>query len=93
MLKGLDKLTRQLDGAEKALKELDGELGTIHFDPSDPTSIEKAITDIETIIDERVGQYASNPIIQPLIEAMKETYRSGILERASEARLNSDDSK
>ena len=32
---GLDKLTRDLEAAQKALSELDGELGAVGMDPHD----------------------------------------------------------
>lgn len=87
MLKGLDKLQRQLKEAQEILKDLDGDLCTVNFDPSDPSSIEEAVQQVETVIDERIGRYASNPIIEPLAAEMKERYRAEILERASAARL------
>ncbi|MFJ5295629.1 hypothetical protein ACIQAL_03755 [Pseudomonas sp. NPDC088368] len=87
MLKGLDQLQRQLKEAEAVLKALDGDLCTVNFDPTDPASIEEAVQQVEAVIDERIGRYASNPIIEPLAVEMKERYRSEILERASAARL------
>lgn len=87
-ISGLDGLGRQLEDAQKALSELDGELGTVNFTPDDPASIEAAIRQIEDIIDERVGQYASNPFVAPLIDGLKEQYREGIIEQAAAARLS-----
>lgn len=87
-ISGLDGLSRQLEDAQKALSELDGELGTVKFNPDDPASIEAAIRQIEDIIDERVGQYASNPFVAPMIDGLKEQYREGIIEQAAAARLN-----
>lgn len=84
---GLDKLTRQLDEAQKAAEALNGELGTVTFDPNDPASIEVAIQEVERLVDERLGSYASNSIIGPLAESIKEQYRAGILGKAAEARL------
>ncbi len=84
---GLDKLSKQLSDAQKALEMLDGELGTVSFDPDDPASIEAAIQSVETIIDDRLGPFVSNPIIAPLAEQMKEKYREAIIDRAAEARL------
>lgn len=84
---GLDKLSKQLSDAQKALEMLDGELGTVSFDPDDPASIEAAIQSVETIIDDRLGPFASNPIIAPLAEQMKDKYREAIIDRAAEARL------
>lgn len=84
---GLDSISKQLTDAQKALEALDGELGTVSFNPDDPASIEAAIQSIETIIDDRLGPFASNPIIAPLAEQMKEKYREAIIDRAAEARL------
>jgi len=88
---GLDKLTKQFDDAQKALAALDGELGSVRFNPHDPGSIESAIQEVEAMIDARVGEYASNPIIGQLIGGLKERYRQGILDRAAEARMGEAD--
>jgi hypothetical protein len=90
-ISGLDDLSGQLTDAQKALEALDGELGTVSFDPDDPASIEAAIQSVEAVIDERLSPYASNPIIAPLAEEMKEKYREAIIDRAAEARLNGSD--
>ncbi|MBM5456397.1 hypothetical protein H8F21_02305 [Pseudomonas sp. P66] len=87
MIKGLDQLQRDLKQAQIALKELDGTLCTINFDPFDPASIEHAIQEVSNTIDQRVGVYAGNPFVGPLIEGMKENYRSRIIEQAAEKRL------
>lgn len=84
---GLDQLTRQFDEAQKALAELDGELGTVSFNPNDPASIEAAIQNVELLVDEKLGEYSDNPIIGPLAMDMKESYRDAIIERAAAARL------
>tara|TARA_Y100000052_G_C2955393_1_gene89750 strand:+ start:13687 stop:13968 length:282 start_codon:yes stop_codon:yes gene_type:complete len=84
---GFDKLQRNLKDAQRALENLDGELGSVSFNPNDPESIDAAICEIEKIIDEKVGRYHSNPIIGPLAEEMKQSYREGILEKAAQARL------
>jgi hypothetical protein len=55
---GLDKLTRTLHDAQKAIAALDGELGAVNFNPHDPGSIEAAIAQMEAMIDERLGDYA-----------------------------------
>ena len=87
---GLDELTRQLEDAQKAFQELDGELGTVNFDPHDPQSIDLAIRTMEGIIDARVGRYANNSIVAPLIDDLKESYRAAILEKAATARIEGD---
>lgn len=90
-INGLDSLQRQLKEASRALEALDGELGTVRFDPHDPSSIEAAIQQISHIIDEKVGGYSSNPIIGPLAQEMKENYRENIIQKAAEARLKGND--
>ena len=87
---GLDKLQKNLKDAQRALSELDGELGVVNFDPNDPASIEGAIQSVNRMIDDRLGEYSSNLIVGPLAEQMKEKYRESILEKAAEARLKSD---
>ena len=87
---GLDKLQKNLKDAQRALSELDGELGVVNFDPNDPASIEGAIQSVNRMIDDRLGEYSSNLIVGPLAEQMKEKYRESILEKAGEARLESD---
>ena len=83
---GLDKLSRDLEDAQKAMTAMDGELGSVRFDPHDPASIEAAIQEVDRLIDERLGSYASNPLIGPLAEGMKEQYRQGIIDKAAAAR-------
>ena len=91
MIKGLDKLQRDLKQAEAAFRELDGNLCTVNYDPFDPASIEQEIQKVRDTIDQRVGQYASNPIVGPMIEEMKENYRTQIIEKAAEKRLAGDE--
>lgn len=86
---GLDELSRELKNAEMALETLDGELGTVTFDANDPESIETAILSVETIINEKLGEYAGNSFIGPLAEQMKEHYREAIIDRAAAIRLGS----
>jgi hypothetical protein len=84
---GLNGLTRQLEDAQKALAALDGQIGTVGFDPNDPESIEAAIQQVELMIDDRVGAYAHNPFVAPFIEQIKEQYREHIIQKAAAARL------
>ncbi|MGG2041269.1 hypothetical protein [Burkholderia gladioli] len=89
-IEGLDKLARDLDAAQKALSELDGELGSVSMDPYDPASIEAAIQEADRLVDERVAPYASNPLVAQLVEGVKEAQREALLERAAAARLEND---
>lgn len=89
-IEGLDKLQRQLEDAQRAFQELDGELGRVTFDPHEPASIEHAVQEMTRMIDDRVGRYAANPIVAPLVDEMKVKYREAIVEKAAAERLKSE---
>lgn len=88
---GLDKLTKQLEQAQKALEELDGELGTVSFDPNDPASIETAIQQANTMLEAKVAPWADNPLVEQMLDGIKEQFRETIIERAAAGRLESDE--
>lgn len=85
---GLDKLQRHLKEAEKAFTELDGEIAVLRFDPTDFTSVETAIADMEVALDDKAAPYLRNPFVEPLIQQLKAAYRSRILEEADKARVS-----
>jgi hypothetical protein len=89
-MSGFDRITKTLEEAAKAVEGIDGELGSVSFDPNDPGSIETAIAEIARIVDDKLGGYESNPIVAQMADAMKESYRQGILEKAAAARLEDD---
>ncbi|MTW18787.1 hypothetical protein GJ689_21535 [Rhodoplanes serenus] len=89
-IEGLEELQQELEEASNAMKGLDGTLGTVSFNPSDPASIEAAIAEFNRLIDERLGMYARNTLVAPLVDQMKEQYRAAILEQAAGARLKGD---
>ncbi|TCO82777.1 hypothetical protein EV699_104169 [Plasticicumulans lactativorans] len=88
---GLDKLTRQLEQAQQALEEFDGELGTVNFDPNDPASIEAAIQQANATLEAKVSPWVDDPLVAQMVDGMKEQFREAIIERAAAARLESDE--
>lgn len=88
---GLDEFQKNLEDAQRALSELDGELGVVNFDQNDPASIEAAIQSVNRMVDERIEKYSANPIVGPLADQMKDKYRESILQKAAEARLKSNE--
>ncbi|MET4728548.1 hypothetical protein ABIE09_002358 [Lysobacter enzymogenes] len=90
-IKGLDALQKDLATAQRAMEAMGEELGTVQFNPTDPESIEQAIQTVNRMVDERLGMYADNFVVGPLIEQMKERYRDMILQKAAEARLTDGD--
>ncbi len=71
---GFDKLQRDLEEASEGLNSLDGEITKLVFTNFDPLDTAKAIHQMEAAIDEKVGRYSRNPIIKPLVQAMKEQF-------------------
>lgn len=86
-IKGLNSLQKTLSEAQVAFEAVNGELGTLTFNPQDPSSIEAAIIESERLIDERLGAFTENKIIESLIQQMKETFRTALIEKATMARL------
>ncbi len=80
-IKGLDKLTRQLKEAERALQELDGEIGTVKFDPTNPTDVQRAIREIERKVDTKLSRFRGNPLVQTVAQGAKKTFREYILKQ------------
>ena len=54
----------------------------------EPYEVYAAIQLVNQMVDQRVGQYASNPIVGSMIDQMKDAYRESIVKRAAAARLN-----
>lgn len=67
------------------------QVGTLTFNPEDPESIEAAIAESERLVDERLGTYSGNMIVEPLIQQMKDAFRTAVIEKAAEARLKDDE--
>lgn len=89
-ISGLDQLTRQLEEAEQAMAQIDGDLLTVSVDPNDPASIEAGIAQAHALIDAKVQPWADNPLVAQLADGIKEQYRHAIIERAAQARLEND---
>ncbi|MCP1247262.1 hypothetical protein NKW54_15215 [Acetobacter cerevisiae] len=87
---GLDKLTREMDQLAKFATEVDGELASVSFDPTDPSSIETAISEMEAAIHQKAVSYEGNNMVVNLVEQMKANLREQILEKAAAARLEGD---
>ncbi len=86
---GLDNLSRKLDELSKFAKDIDGHLGEVKFNPNDPGDIERAIAEMEAMVDERAVSYSRNDAVQNIAAEMKERYRQAILDKAAASRLES----
>lgn len=85
-IKGLDTLTKHLEEAAKFSEELEGSL-EIKFDPSSPESIEQALVQMESFINQKAASFSTNPMIENIVNQYKEQSRTFILDRAAQARL------
>lgn len=83
----MDAFQEELKMARDALRELDGEIGQVSFDPNDPSSIESAISWAEKLIDEKITGFERNEFVASIAQELKENCREAILRRAAEARI------
>lgn len=90
-IRGLDKLQKELDDLQNFLSNLDGELGSVRFDPHDPSSIESAIQSANRMIDDKAGAYVNSDLALSLLDNFKDSFRKSILKMAMEARLTRED--
>ncbi len=82
---GLNKLQRDLEDAQRALRSLDGEIATIKFDRDDGGSVRRAIRQMETAVDKKVAPYGRNALVAKVADVTKQSFRKQILERAKKA--------
>lgn len=90
-MNGLDKLTKQLEEAQKAMEGINGSLGETTFEPEDPASIEAAIVEMESVVDRKMAAYAGNPLVDEIVESAKEGLRTMIIDKAQACRLGERD--
>jgi hypothetical protein len=84
-IKGLDKLQNTLEEAQRAAKEIHGEIGQLRFNPADPRSVEQAITEGKAKVDAKLGRYSSNPIAKSMADALKIMIEETVREKAKAA--------
>lgn len=83
---GLDKLQRDLEELQRALKSLDGEIVKLDVNPADPASVQKAIQQMEKAVDGKVSAYGNNAIVLNITKEAKSLYRDQILKLANDKR-------
>lgn len=88
---GFDAIMKKTDQMADFAKEIDGDLASVEFDPSDPASIEAALQEINDAVDEKTKSYERNDWIQSLAEQLKEQARNSVLEKAAAARIGNKD--
>ena len=76
---------KHLDELAKAVKALDGGITQVNFDPSDPSSVRAAVTEMERAIDRKVSRWRSNPYVADIVKELKSSFRKGIQQKARQA--------
>jgi len=84
---GLHEFQRKIEELQRVMQALDGQIGAVKFNPSDPESIERAIQKINDEIDALAGSTNNNSALDSIVLQMKEICRDGIIRRAAAARL------
>ena len=80
---GLDELQRELRELADAIKSLDGRIGSLRFDPADTVSVEKAVSEMERLVDERAGKQRPGSIAESVISTVKAKYATQIRAKQS----------
>lgn len=83
---GLEQLTSQFEQLQTAIKQINGKLCEVRFDPSKPEQVQAAIHIMQEAVDERLSEFPDNPLVQQFATATKEKIKTEMLKRASEAR-------
>jgi hypothetical protein len=65
---------------------VDGQIGSVPFDPSDERSVQAAVASMESMIDAKLSSFRSNAIVESLIPQIKVKYKAAILEGAKRER-------
>jgi predicted nucleotide-binding protein len=85
---GLDKIQRMLRDAQRAAESLNGELGQLSFKPDDLSSVEAAIAEARALVDERLGPWRGNPLVDKMAEGAKAQFEELVHRKVEEHRLS-----
>ena len=84
-IEGLDQLDKTLNEVSRAVQSLNGEIGAVRFNPSDPNDVERAICEAQGMVDAKLSPYKLNPWVSKISDGLKEKIRQGILDKARRA--------
>jgi hypothetical protein len=82
---GLEGLTSRFEELTEAIRQLNGRLCEVRFDPTKPGQVQAAIQGMERAVDDRLSRFWGNPLVQQLAASTKEKLREEILKRVSGA--------
>jgi hypothetical protein len=75
---------RHFNELRKATKALEAPVN-VEFNPSDPTDVERAISQIESTIDKRVSPFRGNEAVRGLADQIKARFREQIKQKVEDA--------
>lgn len=78
---GFDKVKRELDELQWAMKALNGSVAQIRITPGDDESVERGIREMESAVDAKAALYLNNPMVKKIVEGSKEHFAERIRER------------
>lgn len=84
-IKGLAELQQKLGEFKTVMSRLEGQLGEIQFNPSDPASVDAAIRRMDTLVDERCGDFRNDSWASDVIAKVKRQFAAQVRERAQAA--------
>ncbi len=85
-LTGMSEVTRNMEALKRAL---DGAVEKASFEPRNPEDVDRAIREIEMKVDMKMAPYISSPGVREIAAALKQEYRTAMLQKAEEARSKS----
>jgi len=75
-------VTEYLDEIQKALHAVDGTLGQVKIEnATDPADVQRALTELEQIVDRAFAPYIGNPTVRALAEQMRARYKEQMLQQ------------
>ena len=80
---GLDKLQRDLDELQRAIKALDGPIAKIKIVPGDSQSVARGIREMEAAVDAKAAPYRNNPMVNKIVDLAKHHFAERLRERGN----------
>ncbi len=78
----IDAVVKELHEAEAAASILQREI-KVSFDPTDPVSVDRAISDVRREIDSRASPYSRNQLAVAIFESAKQNFERDILDKVA----------
>lgn len=78
---------RNFEEMRRAAEALEAPVN-VEFNPADPKDVERAISQIESTIDNRISRFRGNRAVQGLANQLKARFREQIQRKAEEAQQN-----